>query len=91
MKVRLHGDQPSERSRTDSEARARARHPSRPESIAGLRRVDWVRILVDEAGNFLSAKVEGVGYRLPVTVPVPRQVATDLIVAGTPWVKCHAQ
>lgn len=60
-----------------------------PEFAAGLRRVDWVRILVDRDGKLIGATIEGVGYRLPVTVPVPMRVATELIVAGTPWVKCQ--
>jgi hypothetical protein len=104
MKVRLHGQRVWGQSAPDRnfgggeapewpasgvpiEGHAAHRHL---EFTAGLRRVDWVRIVVDDEGNLLGAEVEGVGYRLPVSVPVPLRVATDLIVAGTPWLKCHA-
>jgi hypothetical protein len=50
----------------------------------GLRRVDWVR-LIDEGGRY-RAEVVGVGFRLPVTRPVPLSLAADLIFSGVPHV-----
>ena len=53
---------------------------------AGLRRVDWVRLSVDDTDVRVRAEVMGVGHRLPVVCPVPLSVAADLIAAGTPSV-----
>ena len=53
---------------------------------AGLRRVDWVRLSVDDTHVPVRAEVMGVGHRLPVVCPVPLSVAADLIAAGTPSV-----
>jgi hypothetical protein len=55
----------------------------------GLRRVDWVRLHVDHDGTQVRAEVMGVGFRLPVTCPVPLSVARDLIGTGTPFVIRH--
>jgi hypothetical protein len=58
-----------------------------PEDRAGLRRVDWVRLVVgDEA---MRAEVMGVGFRLPVTRPISLSTAADLIAMGTPCVTRH--
>ena len=50
----------------------------------GLRRVDWVRFLVDQ--DDVWAEAVGVGYRLPVARPIPLSVATALVAQGTPSV-----
>jgi hypothetical protein len=63
-------------------ARRRLDREGRPKP--GLRRVDWVRILVD--GDELRAEATGVGFRLPVTTPIPLAVAGELIAAGTPYI-----
>jgi hypothetical protein len=53
-------------------------------SRTGLRRIDWVRLL-DDGGRF-RAEVVGVGFRLPVTCPIPLSLAADLIASGVPHV-----
>ena len=50
----------------------------------GLRRVDWVRLVVDNGG--VRAEAVGVGYRLPTTRSIPLPVAAALIAGGTPSV-----
>ena len=52
----------------------------------GLRRVDWVRLIVDSDGAGMAAQVEGVGYRSLVRRPVPLSLAHELIASGTPYV-----
>jgi hypothetical protein len=49
---------------------------------AGLRRVDWVRFVVDQ--DAVRAEAIGVGYRLPTTRPIPLSVAAALLAQGTP-------
>jgi hypothetical protein len=49
---------------------------------AGLRRVDWVRFVVDH--DAVRAEAVGVGYRLPTTRPIPLSVAAALLARGTP-------
>jgi hypothetical protein len=49
---------------------------------AGLRRVDWVRFVVDHED--VRAEAVGVGYRLPATRPIPLSVAAALLAQGTP-------
>jgi hypothetical protein len=49
---------------------------------AGLRRVDWVRFVVDQ--DAVRAEAVGVGYRLPTTRPIPLSVAAALLAQGTP-------
>lgn len=56
----------------------------RPGEGAGLRRVDWVRLLVDDDG--VRAEAVGVGFRIPVIWPIPLSVARKLIESGTPHV-----
>jgi hypothetical protein len=53
-------------------------------SAAGLRRVDWVRFLVDH--DAVRAEAVGVGYRLPTTRPISLSVAAALLAQGTPSV-----
>ena len=55
---------------------------------AGLRRVDWVRLLVDR--QRVRAEAVGVGFRVPVTCPIPLSVAARLIALGVPRVTCRA-
>lgn len=55
----------------------------RPQTT-GLRRVDWVRLVVDH--DAVRAEAVGVGYRLPAARPIPLSVAAALMAAGTPSV-----
>jgi hypothetical protein len=52
--------------------------------VTGLRRVDWVRFLVEL--DAVRAEAVGVGYRLPVARPIPLSLATALVAQGTPSV-----
>jgi hypothetical protein len=52
--------------------------------VAGLRRVDWIRFVVDH--DAVRAEAVGVGYRLPTTRPIPLLVAAALTAQGTPSV-----
>jgi hypothetical protein len=51
-------------------------------SALGFRRVDFVRLIVDEQGT--TAEVTGVTHRLPHTIRVPLRTAKALIQAGVP-------
>jgi hypothetical protein len=51
---------------------------------AGLRRVDWVRFVVEH--DAVRAEAVGVGYRLPAARPIPLSVAAELLAQGTPSV-----
>lgn len=51
-------------------------------SALGFRRVDFVRLIVDEQGT--TAEVTGVTHRLPRTIRVPLRTAQALIDAGVP-------
>jgi len=53
----------------------------------GLRRVDYVRLLV--GGEHIRAELVGVGYRLPTALPVSLSYAARLIADGTPSVTRH--
>ena len=53
-------------------------------SATGLRRVDWVRFVVDQ--DAVRAEAVGVGYRLPVARSIPLSVAAALVAQGTPSV-----
>jgi hypothetical protein len=61
-------------------SRLRGRQDNR--GAAGLRRVDWVRFVVDH--DAVRAEAVGVGYRLPSTRPIPLSVAAALLAQGTP-------
>jgi hypothetical protein len=50
----------------------------------GLRRVDWVRFVVEK--DDVRAEAVGVGYRLPASRPIPLSVASELLAQGTPAV-----
>jgi hypothetical protein len=52
------------------------------QAAAGLRRVDWVRFVVDH--DAVRAEAVGVGYRLPTARPIPLSVAAALLAQGTP-------
>jgi hypothetical protein len=56
---------------------------SRPQTT-GLRRVDWIRLVVDD--DTVRAEAVGVGYRLPAARPIPLAVAAALMAEGTPSV-----
>lgn len=55
----------------------------------GLRRIDWVRLIVDH--DQVRAEATGVGFRLPVTRPIPLAVAASLLASGTPCVTVHEE
>jgi hypothetical protein len=61
---------------------SRLRGRKENQGAAGLRRVDWVRFVVDS--DSVRAEAEGVGYRLPTTRPIPLSVAAALLAQGTP-------
>jgi hypothetical protein len=61
--------------------------PGERASAHGLRRVDYVRLLV--GGERIRAELVGVGYRLPTAVPVSLPIAAKLIADGTPSVTRH--
>ena len=54
--------------------------PHRSVSALGFRRVEFVRLLVDEDGT--TAEVTGITHRLPRTIRVPLHTAIALIDAG---------
>jgi hypothetical protein len=60
------------------------RQTSSSSTATGLRRVDWVRLVVDD--DQVRAEAVGVGYRLPATRPIPLSVARALMAEGTPSV-----
>lgn len=51
-------------------------------SALGFRRVEYVRLIVDEDGT--TAEVTGVTHRLPRTIQIPLHTANSLIDAGVP-------
>ena len=51
-------------------------------SALGFRRVDFVRLIVDEDGTI--AEATGVTHRLPRTIRIPLHTASALIEAGVP-------
>jgi hypothetical protein len=61
---------------------SRLREGQENQGAAGLRRVDWVRFVVDQ--DDVRAEAVGVGYRLPSTRPIPLSVAAALLAQGTP-------
>jgi len=56
--------------------------PHRSVSALGFRRVEFVRLLVDEDGT--TAEVTGITHRLPRTIRIPLHTAIALIDAGVP-------
>ena len=70
---------------------SRLRGRQEQSGAAGLRRVDWVRFVVDH--DAVRAEAVGVGYRLPATRPIPLSLAAALIADGTPAVtrRLHAE
>jgi hypothetical protein len=57
--------------------------------VPGLRRVDWLRVVVAAGG--CRAQAVGVGHRLPAAVPVPLRMAADLARVGIPVVVQRAE
>ena len=51
-------------------------------SALGFRRIEFVRLIVDEEGT--TAEVVGITHRLPRTIRVPLRTAQALIEAGVP-------
>lgn len=66
------------------DAHAKAGRPISAPAVSalGFRRIECVRLIVDEAGT--TAEVTGVTHRLPRTIRVPLRTATALIEAGVP-------
>ena len=66
------------------DAHAKAARPISESAVSalGFRRIECVRLIVDEAGT--TAEVTGVTHRLPRTIRVPLRTATALIEAGVP-------
>lgn len=50
----------------------------------GFRRVDWVRVFVDN--GHMRAEAVGIGFRLPAVCSIPLATAATLIAGGTPHV-----
>ena len=61
---------------------SRLRGTQEQPGVAGLRRVDWVRFVVEH--DAVRAEAVGVGYRLPAARPIPLSVAAELLAQGTP-------
>jgi hypothetical protein len=57
--------------------------------LPGLRRVEWIRLVVGD--GVTRAEAIGVGYRLPVTVPIPVSLAVRLAGEGVPFVLSHPE
>jgi hypothetical protein len=58
-------------------------------TATGMRRIDYVRLVVDDDGT--RAEVVGVGFRLPTSSPVPLSYAAKLISEGMPSVAQHRE
>ncbi len=50
----------------------------------GLRRVDWIRVLLGADGP--RAEAVGIRHRVPVTVPITLAAATRIVAGGAPLV-----
>ena len=55
----------------------------------GLRRIHWVRVLVD--GDNTRAEAFGLAHRRPATVPISLRMASRLAAAGIPMVVRHLE
>ena len=53
----------------------------------GLRRIHWVRVLVD--GDNTRAEAIGMSHRRPATVPISLRMASRLAASGVPMVVRH--
>lgn len=60
---------------------------SDPDVPLGMRRVEWIRLVVGDGPT--RAEAVGVGYRLPVTIPIPMSTALRLVGRGTPFLLAH--
>lgn len=63
--------------------------PSADGPQTGLRRVDWIRLVVDDSrvgDRVVGAEAVGVGFRLPASCPISLSVAAELIASGVPCV-----
>ena len=56
-------------------------------TLVGLRRIDWVRLVVSD--DHVGAEVVGVGYPLPRSCPIPMSLAATLIASGVPHTTRH--
>lgn len=63
--------------------------PRTKRTATAMRRIDYVRLFVGDGGT--RAEVVGVGFRLPVSRPVPLSYASKLISEGMPSVAHHWQ
>jgi hypothetical protein len=52
--------------------------------LTGLRRVDWIRVLLGADGP--RAEAVGIRHRSPVTAPITLTAATRLVAGGSPLV-----
>ena len=57
---------------------------ARCEPCLGLRRVNWIRVVLTDAGPL--CEVAGIGHRLPTIRRVPLSTATSLAAQGVPTV-----
>jgi hypothetical protein len=76
----------TKRGRRSARARRQGgeRQTTSSSTATSMRRVDWIRLVVDD--DQVRAEAVGVGYRLPATRPIPLKVAEALIAEGTPSV-----
>ena len=58
-------------------------------TACAMRRIEYVRLVFDEDGA--QAEVVGVGFRLPMTRPVPLRYAAELVRGGVPLVARHSE
>ena len=56
--------------------------------FAGLRRVSWVSVTVEQ--GHATALVHGLGHRTPRTLRISLKAASDLAAVGVPTVVRHA-
>ena len=54
----------------------------------GMRRIEWVRVVVDEEGP--HAELSGVAHRLPRIQRIPLALAASLAAEGVPLLVHHA-
>ena len=54
----------------------------------GLRRIEWVRVVVDDDGP--HAELSGVAHRLPRIQRIPLALAASLAAEGVPLLVHHA-
>jgi hypothetical protein len=63
--------------------------PRNKVTACAMRRIEYVRLVFDDDGA--QAEVVGVGFRLPMTRPVPLRYAAELVRGGVPLVARHSE